>query len=283
MFKKKKVGTVQVFEDDEHISPRNSRGGDDDFDDLLGGGRRGGTTEADMEQMTASELEDLALAEARAGKDSTKRTLALAHETREVGVATAATMKAQTEQLERMRGNIEEVHDCLDKSDRVIDSMSKPKIVRMFGRKKAKGKGLDKVKAGKKELSEREKLRERGLDNVDLDGMAGGGSDDGDREELLSVTGVDKKGRRKKGATDNSSRAVQEDYSQYSQGVANVMREQDDDLDQISDALGDLNKLALGMNAELDLQSGLIDEVTGAVETTSTRTRAQAERVKRIK
>jgi methyl-accepting chemotaxis protein len=302
VFKKKKVGTVQVYDDDEDVSsygksPGRGGGGggggggrrEDEYDDLgLGGGGHDEPNEADMEQMTASELEALALSSAQAGHESTGRALKMALETREIGVATATTMKAQTEQLERMGQNIEEVHDYLDKSERIIDKMSKPKIVRMFQRKKPAGKGLDKARAGKKETAERERLKEGGLGGVDLDGMAGGGSDedDGGREELLTVTGVTKKGRLGKGkaaASPQSARGVQEDYSQYSSGVATVMRKQDKDLDQISDALGDLKALADGMNSELGYQERLIDEVQDFTDVTSARTKDHARRINQIK
>lgn len=289
MFKKKKVGSVQVYEDDEDVSNygRSSRGGGgDDFDDLgLSDARGGESGGRDLEQMTAGELEMLALSEAQSGQESTGRALKMALETREIGVATATTMKAQTEQLERMGENIEEVHDYLDKSERIIDKMSRPKIARMFHRKKASGKGLDKVRAGKKETAEREQLKERGLGAVDLDGMGGGGDDDdeGGREELLAVTGV-KKGRRgkKTEAPGQSARGVQEDYSQYTSGVASVMRDQDKDLDQISDALGDLKSLADGMNSELSYQGQLIEEVQDFTDETSRRTKEHARRVNQI-
>jgi methyl-accepting chemotaxis protein len=300
MFKKKKVGTVQVYEDNEDISSKGDamqarRGGADDFDDLgLSDARRDDLTEGDIEQMTASELEALALSQAQAGHESTGRALKMALETREIGVATATTMKAQTEQLERMGENIEEVHDYLDKSERIIDKMSKPKIVRMFQRKKPTGKGLDKVRAGKKENAEREQYKARGLGAVDLDGMGGGdgdgdgdgGGDDGGREELLSVTGVSKKGRlgrSKAVAPPQSARGVREDYSQYTPGVASVMRKQDEDLDQVSDALGDLKALADGMNSELEYQGRLIEEVQDFTDETSRRTKDHARRVNQIK
>lgn len=287
MFRKKKVGTVQVYSDDEDVSSP-GRGRGDDFDDLgLGGDSRGGDLdEADIAQMSGQQLEDAALAQARDGREGTKRALAMALETREIGGATAQRMREQTEQLEKMGENIEEVHDYLDKSEKIIDKMSKPKIVRMFTRDKKKGKGLDKLKAGKRELAEREKLKASGLGAVELgDDGGSGGSDNENREELFTVTDA-KKGKKrkgKKGSPESGSRAVQEDYSQYTSGVASAMRAQDDDLDQISDALGDLKALADGMNSELGYQGKLIDEVQTFTEETSNRTKKHANRVNNIK
>lgn len=286
MFRKKKnVGTVQVYEDDEEATSARGGGGGEDFDDLgLDDARRDEAGEKDVDQMTAGELEALALSEARSGKESTGRALKMALETREIGVATATTMKEQTEQLERMGENIEEVHDYLDKSERIIDKMSKPKLVRMFQRKKPAGKGLEKARAGKKETAEREHLKAGGLDAVDLEAMGGGGDDgDDDREELLTVTSA-KKGRRgkKTAGSPQSARGVQEDYSQYTTGVASAMREQDKDLDLISDALGDMKALADGMNKELTYQGKLIEEVQDFTDLTSERTKNHARRVNQI-
>eukprot|EP00170_Pyropia_yezoensis_P008562 contig_36028_g8593 len=71
-----------------------------------------------------------------------------------------------------MTADIERVHDCLDKSEKVIDKMTKPVYVRMFSRAKRPGKGLDKQKKlGRKEAKERDALRDGGVDSLDLDGL----------------------------------------------------------------------------------------------------------------
>lgn len=298
MFRKKKqVGSVTVYDDDG--PPAHSRdmvegSAEDDFADLgLSSSRAARNvddlTEADMNNMTAAELEELALASAREGKDGTQRALNLALETRQIGVNTAQTLKAQTEQLEHMGEDIEIVHNYLDKSEKIIDKMSKPKIVRMFRGKKGGGKGLDKVRGNKKDMAEREELRGKGLHGMDLDGMAGGDDDDddgeGDREELFEVQDhkKSKKGKSKGPKSPRSAREVHEDYSQYSSGVASAMREQDEDLDQISDALADMKALADGMNNELNYQEKLIAEVQDFTEETSTRTKDHARRVNNIR
>lgn len=101
MFRRKKyAGTVTVFDDDEDS---NARPRDDE------------ATRASEQQMEA-----VALATAQAGKDSTARALLMAEETREIGVATAETMRNQTERLEKMSEDIEVVHDYLDKSERML-------------------------------------------------------------------------------------------------------------------------------------------------------------------
>lgn len=297
MFRKKKaVGSVTVFDDEP-----------DNFDDLglssAASSRQPANGDQPLGQMTAQQLEDLALRSATAGKDATARALQMATEAREIGVNTATAMKKQTEQLEKMGDDIEVVHDYLDKSERIIDKMSKPKLVRMFQRKKGTGKGLDKVKASRKDHDERDELRKKGLETLDLDSFDGGSKghlslQDLQRDELLSPVGADGpsasadgkrriwKGRRGKGATIDvplDAKNVREDYSGYSEGVADVMRKQDDDLDLISDALKDMKELAGAMNNELDYQDRLISEVQDFTVETSVRTKENARKIHKIK
>lgn len=287
MFRKKKnMGSVTVFEDDDP-PPR-----PDEFADL---GLQPHADNTDIDRMTAQQLETLALSTANQGKESTSRALRLAVEAREVGVSTAEKMQSQTTQLEKMSDDIEVVHDYLDKSERLIDKMSKPKIVRMFQRKKPVGKGLEKVKASKKETEARVEMREKGVSALDVATMRGGegvismDALENDREQLLdgeTVTDVRRGlGRRKKKEPERNldPRQIREDYSQYSQPVADVMKKQDDDLDQIADALADMRSLAGAMNSELQYQETLIEEVQGFTAETSRRTKENAKKINRIK
>ena len=296
MFRKKKnLGSVTVFEDDDAADAPAA----DQFHDL---GLSPPPAE-DLDGLTAQQLEALALGSAQVGKESTARALRLATEAREVGVNTAQKMHAQTAQLEKMSDDIEVVHDYLDKSERIIDKMSRPKLARLFVRKKAGGKGLDKVKTSRKDADAREELRRGGVDAVDLKGMRAAGEGDGpaavtldDLERDVLLEGAElveasaprraRIGRRKKDAAPpaaRDAREVQEDYSQYSEGVAHVMRKQDDDLDQISGALADMQALAGAMNNELDYQDKLINEVQDFTVETSVRTKENARKINKIK
>lgn len=112
MFRKKKnVGSVTVMEDEPG-----------EFDDLGladAPAAKAHDPEA-LDQMSAQQLEALALGSANAGKEATSRALRMANEAREIGANTAATMHKQTEQLEKMSEDIEVVHDYLDKSERTF-------------------------------------------------------------------------------------------------------------------------------------------------------------------
>ena len=263
-------------------------------DELFAGASSSGSSHQTQlqSQATVEQLEAEALREARAGKESTTRALRLATEARETGVQTAAQLSEQTKQLERMGEEIEVVHDYLDKSERIIDKMSKPKIVRMFQRKKTGGKGLDKVKANKKERGHREELRQGGVETLNIEGMQDGRNareveearamaelNEADKDEKKRKL-FGRKNAEKKGI---AVRDIENDYSQYSEGVANAMKEQDKDLDQIGDMLGDMKALAGAMNNELKLQEQLIDEVQDFTSETRKRTQANAKRVQQIK
>lgn len=172
-------------------------------------------------------------------------------------------------------------------------------LARMFQRKKGAGKGLDKVKGSRRDQESREGIRQKGVDALDLDGMKPGeqedaiSMDDLNRNELLegatpvrdaSLARRGMMGRKKKEpAAPVDARTVKEDYSQYSSGVAEVMRKQDDDLDQISSALADMQSLAGAMNNELEYQDKLINEVQDFTVETSVRTKENARKINRIK
>lgn len=252
----------------------------------------------DVDQMTQQQLESLVLNTAKSGKDSTTRALRMATEAREMGVNTAEQMQQQTQQLEKMSEDIEVVHDHLDHSEQIIDKMSKPMLVRLFQRKKTAGKGLNKVKTGKKDLAAREEKRERGLEAIDIGVMKDNPSQlsmdelDPDRQQLFEGASANDSttsklmafGRKKKKeAVQVETRQIREDYSQYSKPVAEVMREQDNDLDQISNALNDMKDLAGAMDSELEYQNDLIAETKNFAAETSKRTKDNSKRVARLK
>lgn len=174
--------------------------------------------------------------------------------------------------------------------------MTKPKLVRMFQKKKATGKGLDKVKRSGKDIEAREQMRKNGIDAVNLDNMTGSQEkltmDDLDDDPIDEATPASesasgwrsRRGRKaKEPVAPKDARSIREDYSQYSEGVAGVMRKQDEDLDQISDALSDMRALAGAMNNELDYQDKLINEVQDFTVETSVRTKENARRINKIK
>ena len=291
MFRKKKtIGAITVLDDDEEFVP-----------DAAGieKARNVRQEPESTQEMTTEQLQSVLLGTAQSGKDATRRALEMATEAREIGVATAEQMQQQTQQLEKMSEDIEEVHEYLDRSEHLIGKMTKPKLVRMFQRKKAGGKGLDKVKVGRKDLEAREEKKDKGIENVDVRRMKKNSAEvsmeqlDRDRDELFEGASAPatSNGRlrgllarkKKEPAAPIDSRNIRENYDQYAEPVAQILRQQDDDLDHISAALKDMKELAGAMDHELEYQHELIGEAKTFVAETSRRTKENAKKVAKIK
>ena len=286
LFKKKQYGTVTVYED----NPPESF---DDFSDLK---ISKPDKESDLDELSRKEFETLALTTANTGKEGTSRALRVAIEAREIGINTATQLHQQTEQLEKMADDIEEVHDCLDRSERIIDKMATPKLLRLFKKNKPTGKGLDRVKAGRDDLEERQAKRNNGISAIDMDGMKNyerpeySESEDVQyaRQDLfdgITVTDYKKRGFKlfkKKNNYSDINIDVADDYSQYSKPVADVMRQQDADLDEISHVLNDMKDIAGAMNNELEYQEAVINQVTDYSVETSRRTRKNADKISKL-
>lgn len=173
------------------------------------------------------------------------------------------------------------------------------KFVRMFQPNKSTGKGLDKHKASRKEEVAREELREKGLDAIDIKGMQNHegvvSMNEIQREQLLNGgTGTGNSnesgnrfrifgGKKTEGTERVDAQDIREDYSQYSQGVRGVLKKQDEDLDEISNVLGDMKVMANAMNNELAYQGEKIEEVQNFTEETSQRTKKNARNIAKIK
>lgn len=171
-------------------------------------------------------------------------------------------------------------------------------VVRMFQRKKPTGKALSKVKPSKKEQEEMDEMRAKGVDAVDLKTMQKNPGvvslESTRREELLEGAasgknrrrfGLGKKdgGRGEPAVAPVQTRDIEENYSEYPDGVAGALRQQDEDLDKIGDALSDMKALATAMNHELNYQGKLIEEAQDSTAETRRRTKANAQKVSKIK
>lgn len=161
----------------------------------------------------------------------------------------------------------------------------------MFHRKKPAGKSLEKLKAGRKELETREELRSKGLDALDVQAM----QKQGESGTLLSshqpANSSDMSEARrglfgkknKNTSAPVETRKIEEDYSGYSDDVANVLRQQDEDLDQIGDVLSDMRVMANAMNNELEYQDKLLHEVQDFSNETSRRAKDNARKIAKLK
>lgn len=109
-FKKRKVlGTVTIFEEDDIAA-------EDKFNDLGIDAEKADR----LDIMTTTQLKDLALANARAGKEATARTLKVANEANQIGLETAEKLHLQTENLEKLGDDFVVVHEYLNKTERKL-------------------------------------------------------------------------------------------------------------------------------------------------------------------
>lgn len=198
---------------------------------------------------------EAALKEVRAGKKATESALRTALQARETGVETAGTLRDQTAQLERMNEDTEYIHNTLDVADQHIWKIETPRIKRIFRCAPKGGQALKHVKPGRREQEERNEYRDEGVGTA--------------RARLLA-------GRTAPGGV----REIQDDYSEYDVEVAEVMKAQDNDLDRIGDAVGDLEMLSKGMNNELKLQEELLDQVHAGADATNQRLDAMGRKMR---
>lgn len=161
---------------------------------------------------------------------------------------------------------------------------------------------MDKVKVSRQEPDQREDLRTKGLESIDVKKLKAQTEEGSiqmrtlEREQLLedgtsssngttSTTGplawLGKKSREP--APRVETRDIHDDYSQYSSGVADALKQQDDDLDLIGDAVADMKAMGAAMNHELDYQNKLVDDVQERASVTSKRTKENARKIARIK
>lgn len=113
-FKKKKVlGTVTIFEENDIVA-------EDKFNDLV----EDAENADELDIMTACQMKELAIANVRAGKEATARTLRVANEANQIGIDTAEKLHGQTEQLEKMGDDFVVVHDYLDKTERTLSPIT---------------------------------------------------------------------------------------------------------------------------------------------------------------
>lgn len=291
MFGRKKYkGSVQIVDDDEYIDLV----GRDDRAELRN--EPAGSSDANGVDNTATELRGLQLREAEKGKQETERALRQALEARDLGASTAKQLDSQTEQLEKNSRDLAYTHEKLDEAEAVLYRMKTPKILRAFRRKPKSGKGLKEVKVGRKDTKKRDELRRKGTSSIDIDGFDAPGSendelsssdrDEDDFREEEEKGGRSKRkklfGRKGEASTVVSPQLINKDYSEYDEPVRQVLRDQDKNLDLISQVIKDTNQLAQAMGHEIDLQAGLIDQVQDEVHSTRERTKTLAQNIKEM-
>lgn len=320
MFRKKKmVGCVTIFNDNDiTAADRFNDLGIDDMDDT----ENAGTDQLD--NLTREQVTRLAVANAQAGREATRRALAMAAETRDIGAKTTETLGAQTAQLEKMGDDFDAVHGYLDQSEKVIEKMRKPKLIRMLqGKgwrsnggtssanvsvissspgnakdeyyKDLKRNGCHSVKYSQE--AQKYGTRKAGIVSMgDIEGDGGSSDDDGDSDVDKSASfklsagsfniGKLMKGGKKGKGEGNvviSTRKIHDDYEEFDPEVGDILKEQDEDLDLISDSLTDMKRMAVAMNNELQYQGHLVNSIQDATVSASERTKRNVNEMSKIK
>lgn len=160
--------------------------------------------------------------------------------------------------------------------------MRKPKIIRMFQKSK-KSKGNEPLSL--RSQARNEEMRSKGVESLCRK------SD----ETVTGITSIDDmpgkdkkstafwKSRKQNAQLIVGTREIVENYSEFSPDVKEVLIEQDDDLDLISDSLSDMKNMAVAMNNELQYQAHLVEQVQGLTNDTSERTKRNANKIAMIK
>lgn len=314
---------MTIFEEDDIVA-------EDKFNDL--GEDAENADEVDI--MTVAQMKELAIANARAGKEATARTLKVANEAKEIGIETAEKLHEQTEQIEHLADDFVVVHDYLDKTERtytifsdyygfvylfcslniercnlflnpqlivmcgclqiigVVNKMRKPKLLRLFQRKKGRKK-LEEKKLSRKEQEEKERVRQNGVSATHLERLRSSKtpavvmSMDDIASDLSPSVGNGWNWKKDRNASAPSVVAYTDEvskdpYADYDGDVAGVLRDQDGDLGDLSDTLAGMRDIAVAMNYELDHQNGLISKVQDYTEQTKGRTMENARKIRMI-
>lgn len=234
--------------------------------------------------------------------ESTKRALASIADSEKVGVATAEELLSQREQLERVDERLDETQTTLKASQRSLNGIKSVwgGLTNMFKKKEA----LIPPSPVKSSRAVPQ-TRLKGVVN-DLDD-----DDDADRSAAARSTtnrGVDVGGffvdeddsDARGGGLSSSSRGVSRSSTTSSSGFGQTrqrgsdganaktqiqsarMREVDDNLDLMSEGLGKLKNLAVGLNEEIEAQNDILDRINDKVMDTDDTLWHQQKQIKRI-
>lgn len=244
----------------------------------IGGGRKKNPFDDDADdnllrmQAQISHHEDACL-------ESTKRALASIADSERTGVATAEELVAQREQLERVDQRLDETQTTLKASQRSLNGIKSVwgGLTNMFKKKEAlippspvKSQPMppSRLKGVVNDLDNEDDFRpgsarvttKRGVD-------VGGFFDDVDEGTAKTVS---------------RSSTVSSGFSQTRQANSARMQEVDDNLDLMSEGLGRLKNLAVGLNDEIETQNDLLDRINDKVMDTDDTLWHQQKQIKRI-
>jgi len=224
--------------------------------------------------------------------ESTKRALASIADSEKTGIATAEELMTQREALERVDQRLDETQTTLKASQRSLNGIKSVwgGFTNMFRKKEA----LIPPSPVRSQAVPPTKLRGvvNNLDEDDEDAAAASSSSS--RPRVMTKRGTDVGGFY---AEDDDARTVSRSstassgFSQAQKSASNQriakppsarMQEVDDNLDLMSEGLGRLKNLAVGLNEEIDAQNDLLDRINDKVMDTDDTLWHQQKQIKRI-
>jgi len=216
--------------------------------------------------------------------ESTKRALASIADSEKTGIATAEELMSQREQLERVDQRLDETQTTLKSSQRSLNGIKSVwgGFANMFRKKEA----VIPPSPVRSQAVPPTKLQGV-VDNLDDDPSASSG-----RPRVVTKRGTDVGGffddervnqvSRSSTASSGFSNAQRSGSSQQITKESARMQEVDENLDLMTEGLGRLKNLAVGLNQEIDAQNDLLDRINDKVMDTDDTLWHQQKQIKRI-
>ncbi|PXF42164.1 hypothetical protein BWQ96_08084 [Gracilariopsis chorda] len=206
----------------------------------------------------------LLLHEAEKGLEATKNIRDTAAQSHEVAVATASSLSAQTRQLEGIADQLDEVDNTVDKAGQTVHKLTRNPlralVEKPFSRSKRREKAVK--LSGQSVLPSSSKRSQ---------------SSTGDQKEKANKPST-WLSRRKEELLGNSTKQgdghlqTVDSYSDIKDDeVKQILRKQDDYLDETAQQLSELQRVALGMNEEIEKQAEIVDSIDAPEITTKIR------------
>lgn len=280
-------GRNNLYADDEEEDH------EEDFRDQRGGGGGGGGKKNAFDDDAPDELLTMRAQITRREDNclqSTQRALASIADSEKTGIATAEELMSQREQLERVDQKLDETTTTLKASQRSLngiksvfggfanmfkkkDAAIPPSPVRTQAVPPTRLKGVVENLDDEDSTSGRPRvLTKRG---TDVGGFFAADDNDDDDNEVERKTVS-------RSSTTSSGFSQQKRLEESRKVHSARMQDVDDNLDLMSDGLGRLKNLAVGLNDEIETQNDLLDRINDKVMDTDDTLWHQQKQIKRI-
>ncbi|CAN8076933.1 unnamed protein product [Agarophyton chilense] len=199
----------------------------------------------------------LLLHEANAGLQGTKTILDTAAHSHHVAVATASSLSAQTRQLEGITEDLDVIDGTVDRAGNTVYKLTRNPLRALVekplthSKKKRNQNHVNPALISAEEDS-------RGIRSKSDKSESDPSSSWLARRKEELIPRISKKGHRSEKRT---VEVMEDHYSDFDDDVKQILRKQDDHLDQTANQLTELRNLALGINAELGKQAEMVESI----------------------